>query len=238
MKRFYKLVSLQETSGGAQILLDGKPVKTPFKKDLLAPTLALADALMREWAGQGETIDPDSMPLTQILNTCLDRVAAERAGMTAALLKYLDTDLLCYRTPHPPELAARQAAAWDPWLAWFAKEFGERLQTTESLTALRQPEAAHTKVAAHVAALSPEEFTALQVAVPASGSLVLGLALTAGQAAAQHLFTAARVEETYKAAIYDEATHGSDPAQAKKDKAVLRDLEAAERFLALLSLRA
>lgn len=233
MKRFYKLVSVRETPQGTQILLDGKPVKTPSRKDLLAPTPALADAIMQEWARQGAVIDPETMPLTQILNTCLDRVAAEREAMAAALLNYLDTDLLCYRTPHPPELAARQAAAWDPWLAWFANEFGEKLQTTESLKALRQPSGAHDKAAAHVAALSPEAFTALQVAVPASGSLVLGLALIAGAATAQDLFAAARVEESYKAAIYDEDKYGPDPAQEKKDKAVLRDLEAAEMFLKL-----
>lgn len=231
MKRFYKLVSLRADEGGYAVLLDGRPVKTPARNILQASTQKLGDALMGEWAAQGEIIKPDEMPLTQITSTKIDRVANERPAMSENILQYLDTDLLCYRTDHPPELASAQAAAWDPVLAWFESRFGAKLSTTTKLEALRQPHAAHEVVRAYVEAQTDERFTALQLVTALSGSLVLALAFTEGHAGPDDVFAAARVEETHKAALYDEAKYGPDPAQEKKDRAVLRDLRAAREYL-------
>ena len=55
MKRFYKTVTV---AAGNRILLDGRPVKTPGRADLAAPTQGLAEAIAAEWSEQGETIDP------------------------------------------------------------------------------------------------------------------------------------------------------------------------------------
>jgi chaperone required for assembly of F1-ATPase len=231
MKRFYKLVSTREESGGFSILLDGKPVKTVGKKTLLAPRRALADALMEEWAAQTDKIDPHTMPLTQIINTKIDRIPHERAAMTKILLEYLDTDLVCYRADYPPELADMQAKIWNPHLAWFAKKFGASLQTTTKLEALKQSEVAHAAVQKFMAALDDDHFTILQLVTALSGSLVLALAFTEQVITPEQVLEAARIEERYKAAIYDEAKYGPDPAQEKKDKATFRDLQAAQKFL-------
>lgn len=235
MKRFYKMVSLGTGPDGHSILLDGKPVKTPLRNALTTPHKALADAILREWAAQQDKINPDSMPLTQLLSTKIDRVPAERAIMTEGILKYLNTDLLCYRADHPPEIACRQAESWDPWLGWFEKKFGVALETTPSLKALRQPAAAHQKVQTHIQALNDDQFTILQLITPITGSLVLALAFVEQALAPQTAYEAARVEETYKAELYDEKKYGPDPAQEKKDRAVLADLDAAAKFLDLIS---
>lgn len=236
MKRFYKLVSTLPVPGGFQVCLDGRPVKTPLGRPLLCPAQALAEAVLREWAGQGKSVLPDTMPLTQILSTQIDRVADSRPAMSAAILKYLDTDLLCYRAGAEPEgQAEAQRAAWDPWLDWFAGRFGTRLETTESLAALRQPARAHEELAKAVGALDDARFTALQLAAGLTGSVVLGMALVEGAAAPDEVFAAARVEETFKAAIYNETLYGPDPAQEKKDRAALDDLRAAAEFLNLLT---
>jgi len=150
MKKFYKLVSSAKISGGFAIHLDGKPVRTPAREILTAPTRALADDVAKEWAAQRETILPDTMPLTQILTTAQDHVTTGRAGMTEKILAYLDTDLLCYRTAFPPILAQRQAEGWDQWLIWFQGKYGQTLATTTDLKALKQPEEAHNHVAATI----------------------------------------------------------------------------------------
>ena len=56
-KRFYKDVSV---SDGAfyQVLLDNRVIKTPAKRALMLPTLALADAVAGEWRDQDGKIDP------------------------------------------------------------------------------------------------------------------------------------------------------------------------------------
>ncbi|HBR67765.1 MAG TPA: ATP12 chaperone family protein [Rhodospirillaceae bacterium] len=235
MKRFYKLVSFQsEPAGGFSIRLDGRPVKVPSGAVMLAPSEDMAGALVKEWAAQGEKIVPDMMPLTQILTTRIDRVSKERSAMTDALMKYLDTDLLCYRAAQPAELAKMQQESWDPFLAWFAEAFGVRPQTTTGLAALKQGAALHSAVHEHVNKMTDDVFTVLQLVSSLSGSLILGLAFCAGKITPEQVFDCAHVEERHKAAIYNEDFYGPDPAEAKKRSAMRADLEAAAVYLKLL----
>ncbi|HOO80905.1 MAG TPA: ATP12 family protein [Alphaproteobacteria bacterium] len=236
MKKFYKLVSVHQEVSGWAVHLDSRPVKTPLKKTLLASSETMATAIQEEWAAQGETIDPETMPLTQILSTQIDRVSEQRAAMSAELLKFLDTDLICYRAPkdQPAGQAEKQAESWDRWLTWFEDKFDCALQTTTDLAALKQPAAAHTAVQTKTDALDDARFTALQLVVPLSGSLVLGLAFIEGAITPQEIYNAARVEEHFKDEIYNAEKYGRDPLSEKKDAAMLRDLEAAAAFLNLL----
>ena len=234
MKRFYKMVSVAQAPGGFEIHLDGRPINTQVKHVLCAPTQSLAEAIMGEWAAQETEIIPDSMPLTQILSTKIDRVSAEREAMSAYVFKYLDTDLLCYRAEEPPELKARQEALWSPHLEWFTGQFGAALEVTNGLAALAQDEAAHEAAQEYVAGLDADRFTVLQLVCSLSGSLVLALAFVEGATDADQVFAAARVEEHYKDEIFNAEKHGPDPAQDKKDKAVMRDLEAAQTYLKFL----
>ncbi len=234
MKRFYKLVSLGEGKEGFTILLDGKPVKTPSRAFLQTGSRDLANAIVQEWVGQGDKILPATMPLTQILNTRIDRVSRDRAPMTAAVMKYLDTDLLCYRAAHPPEMAKRQAGAWNPWLDWFEGEFKVPLATTDGLKALTQPARAHGAVQEFLDGLDDDHFTIAQIVASLCGSVVLALAFVKGAIAPAQAFDATHVEEYYKAELYNEAMHGPDPSQEKKDRAMRLDLEAAAKFLDLL----
>ena len=65
-KRFYKQAGVAETADGFAIQLDGKQVRTPSGRPLVAPTRDIADGIVAEWNAQGEIIDPLTMPLTQI----------------------------------------------------------------------------------------------------------------------------------------------------------------------------
>lgn len=234
MKRFYKVVSVGEHSNGFSVELDGKPVKTPERETLLVPNRAIADELMREWMAQEEDIIPDSMPITQIATTLQDRIPKQRKAMEAAVLKYLDTDLICYRAGEPPELAQAQAEAWDEWTEWAAMEFGMPLKTTTALQAVTQDSVIHQKLAERVENMDDARFTILQIVVPLCGSVILGLAFVEGVNTADKVFAAATIEETHKAALYNEEKYGADPAQEKRFDSMKRDLGSAEKFLSLL----
>lgn len=234
MKRFYKLVSTHQTQNGFEIHLDGRAVKTPMRETLNAPTQGLANAIMEEWAAQGDDITPDTMPITQILSTRLDRVAHERGAMEPLILAYLDTDLVCYRTEKPDELRARQDKMWGVSLSWFEAQYGGVLKITDGLAALSQAPVLHDAVGKFVKSLDDDYFTILQLVCAASGSLVLALAFVNGAVDEDHIFEAVRIEESYKAEIYDAEKYGPDPAQEKKDKALLRDLNAAAQYLSLI----
>lgn len=235
MKRFYKIVSTLEMPGGLAIALDGKLVKTPSGAILCTRYEGLADAMMREWAVQGEQIIPDSMKMTQLLSTQIDRVGAQRPSMRAALLKYTDTDLICYYADHPPALAERQRAIWGPVQAWFEERFGVTLKTTDSLQALCQPPELHAAMAAYIDGLDDPRFTVFQLVVPLAGSLVLGAAFLEGEIAVPQVFAAMRIEEDFKAEIYDEEKYGLDSAEAKRNEAARADLDAAAAFLSFVT---
>ncbi|MBL4804334.1 MAG: ATP12 chaperone family protein [Alphaproteobacteria bacterium] len=235
MKRFYKLVSTEQAPEGWHILLDGKAVKTPLKNSICAPNEALANLVLREWSDVEEVIEPNSMPLTQILSTQLDRVSAEREAMQVQVLKYLDTDLVCYRTPpNTPEEKAQgeeQDKLWNPWCDWFEKRFGQKLATTMDIAALKQEAAAHDNVKLFVEELDDLRFTVLQLVVPLSGSLVLALAFVEKEIDPRTLYETTHIEERFKDEMYKAEQYGRDPMQKKREKEMMRDLTAARALL-------
>lgn len=234
MKRFYKLVSIDGPKDGRYaVMLDGKPVKTPSGAPLAVAPKPLAEAIMEEWARQDGTIKPDSMPLTQIATTMIDRVRPARVLFESAVLDYLDTDLLCYRAEKPSGLPERQAELWSPWLDWFQKRTGVALKTTTALKALKQPPAAHECAAAMIKALDDGRMSVLQLAVSLTGSFVLGLALTERAATAQDVYNAFMAEENWRAGIYNEAVYGADPQEEKRRAGLRRDLDACAQFAGL-----
>lgn len=234
MQKFYKTASYRKDGGDFIIELDGKDVKTPSGRQLLAPTQSMADEIVKEWAAQDGTIVPDSMPITQLLNTALDRSGPQRKEIEERVLKYLNTDLLCYQTKEPEELSLRQKEQWDPWLLWFDQTYGVKLKTTKGLEALQQPEEAAKRVLNFMQAQDPHDFTVFHVAVSLLGSVVLGLAFVEGEITPEEAFNLAFLEERYHGELANEEEHGQDPAQKKAHDSVKADLNAALKFQNLL----
>lgn len=235
MKRFYKTVTTQELADGYLILLDGKPVRTQSAKDLNAKNKNLAESIMREWATQEEIIDPDSMPLTQILNTELDRVVNERMKMQETVLNYFNTDLLCYWASEPPALVEKQKALWQPRLDWFARKFGTALQTTTELAALEHPKEIQETIRQYVEGLDNAYFTALQVATSVSGSIILGIITIEKVATPEELLDVIYVEENFKSELYNAEKYGVDPMLEKSQTSALQDLEAVQTYVTCLT---
>ena len=232
MKKFYTLVSAAEIDGGFAIELDGKPVKTPSRTTLLAPSQPIADIVVQEWISQDETIDPETMPITQILTTWLDRVVRDREVMHPQVMAYLDTDLICYfHDDETQDVYKWQAEAWEPWHKWFKDRFGEELSRTSGLAALKQRDAARTSVEEQVNGYDDLAFTVLQLVTALSGSLVLALAFMRDEITEEQIFKAAFVEELYRAELYNEELHGHAPHQEKKMKSMRRDLTACRNIL-------
>src|SRR6266446_3557724 len=117
-RRFYQRAEVEDTDGGARVVLDGRPVKTPARRTLAAPTRALAQALAAEWDAQRDVIDPAKMPLTRLANTIIDGVIDSPSPVRLDVERYLACDLVFYRAPGPAGLVTRQGHAWDPVLAW------------------------------------------------------------------------------------------------------------------------
>jgi chaperone required for assembly of F1-ATPase len=207
-KRFYSRAHIGEAAsdGGFAVLLDGKPIKTPARRALAAPTPALAKHLAAEWDAQADVIEPRQMPLTRLANAVIDAVADQTAPVAEEVAKYLGSDLLFYRADAPPGLVALQSRHWDPVLDWAHEKLGARFLLVEGVVFSAQPDAA---IAAARKAIPSDlwKLGAVASITTLTGSGLLALALSAGQIDVNAAWTAAHVDEDWQMAHWgrDEA---------------------------------
>ena len=226
MKRFWNQVAID---GDRVVRLDDRPVRTPGRVPLALPTAALAEAVAGEWRAVGEMIDPRAMPLTGLANAAIDRVAPDRAGFARGLAAYADSDLFYYRAEQPPQLAQRQAAAWDPLLDWARKRYDVHFEPVAGIVHHPQPAATVQRLADAVAARDAFALAPLSPLVTITGTLVGTLALAEAAIDADTLWNAAHVDEDWQ------AEHWGEDSLATQARAHRRgEYDAAVRFLSLL----
>ena len=228
MKRFYKTASLGEANGGHTVLLDGRPVRTPAKQEMLIPSRPVAEAVAAEWLAQGEEIQPASMPLQRLVNTALDIVAVNRGQVVDNLAGYGDTDLLYYFAETPADLQQAQDEAWRPVLSWAERQFAVTLRTVAGIGYIAQDAGALAALRRAVEAHDDMELAALNDLVSITGSLLLGLAHSGAALPLDGLWRAARVDEDYQAGRW-----GWDSDAARQAERRRGEVEQAARFLAL-----
>jgi chaperone required for assembly of F1-ATPase len=229
MKRFYREVTVDPGELGHRILLDGRPMRTPAKQALAVPTSRLAEAIADEWREQGDQIRPDTMPLTRLASTAIDRMPAQRQAAIEEVVACADTDLVCYRAAEPFELVQRQHHAWQPMLEWLTETYGVRLAVTTSILPLVQPPAASAILRRAIEELDDWALVGMHAATTALGSLVLGLGLLHGRLDAEVALAASLLDE-----LYEIERWGSDVEAERRHQALRRDIRAAARFLAAL----
>lgn len=235
-KRFYTEVSVGEGQGtdagnGFTILLDGRPVRTPARSLLLAPTRELAEAMVVEWAAQKDVIDPSTMPLTRLVNVALDRVSAEAEAVREDVVRYAGTDMLFYRAEGPQSLVDRQARHWDGVLNWLHEQHGARFYLAEGICHVAQPEESLEKVRSLVPS-SVLELAAVHSITSLTGSALLALAVAQGHMDGQSAWRAAHVDEDWNRDQW-----GEDELATARRVAREVEMDAAVRALALLAER-
>jgi chaperone required for assembly of F1-ATPase len=229
MRRFWKEVSVQRADRGWGIGLDGRPVRTPARAELLVPTEPLAEAVAEEWRSVEGEIEPRAMPLTGLANAAIDRVEPERLAFAGGLARYAEADLACYRAEWPPELVQRQKDAWDSLLGWARRRYDVDFVTTSGLMHVAQPPATVERLAHAVAALDPFRLAGLSPLVTISGSLVASLAVLEKAMTADEAWGAVSIDDRWQIEQW-----GSD-AEAEAALENRRcDFMAAARFLELL----
>lgn len=229
MKRFYQKAEPAKRAGGYAITLDGRPIKTPGKRDLLVPSGVLAAAIAEEWNAQEIEVRTATMPLTRLATTTLDRVATQRDAIIRQTANYAGTDLVCYRATHPPALAARQQAVWQPLIDWAVLRYDAPLVVTTGVIPKTQSATSLRAFAAAVTENDDFALTALHVATAACGSLIIALALFEGHLDAEGAFTAAQLDESFQIEAW-----GEDAEAAERRRALAADIQAAARFISLL----
>jgi chaperone required for assembly of F1-ATPase len=232
MKRFWDTVTIRREAAGHLILLDNRPMHLPGGRVLHVGPAELAEAIAEEWrvaggAKGGEMSFADT-PLTRLAGTAQERIAPDPDPVVDAIARYGESDLLCYRADAPPELVVRQAQAWQPWLDWVAAAHDAPLRVTSGVGHVRQHRDSIAALRRTVAGLDAYGLAAIGVAVPALGSLVLGLALAAGRLDAATAHALGALDE-----LFQEEQWGEDQEAVERRRGIAADIALAERMLAL-----
>jgi len=230
-KRFYQRAAADPAAveGGYSVLLDGRAVRTPGKRPLALPTLALAAAVAAEWDAQSGVVDPATMPLTRIANTTLDGVVGAEGPLAADVAAYAMSDLLCYRATAPADLVRRQAGLWDPVVRWAEDRFGLGLAIADGLMPVAQPEGLRAAVLDEVADLGPFGLAALHVMTTLTGSALLPIAVARERLTPEAAWQVAHVDEDYQIEQW-----GADAEAVARRAARWVEMAAAGRMLILL----
>jgi chaperone required for assembly of F1-ATPase len=207
-------------------------MRLPSGNPLLVGPARLARAIAEEWqqAGgeKGGEMTFKDTPLTRLAGTAIERVAPDPAVTIDAIARYGETDLLCYRAETPQKLVQRQQQQWQPWLDWAARALDAPLRTTSGVGYMKQHHDAIAALRRAVAALDIHAVAALGIAVPALGSLVLGLALAAGEVDAQTAYTLGALDELFQAEQW-----GDDYEAVDRRTSMLADIVLAARYIDL-----
>lgn len=229
MKRFYANAGVEERDGGFAVVLDGRPIRTPAGAPLVVPTRRLAETIAAEWAAQGETVQPATMPAMQLASTAIDRVATQREAIVGELIRYAETDLLCYRADNPAELASRQAAVWQQVVDWAMLRFDAGLLVTTGILPVAQSADALAALRRAVESYDDWRLCAVQSATAACGSLLLALAVAERRLSGEQAYEASQLDELYQTELW-----GEDAEAAQRRANLRKDVLAVEAFLAAM----
>lgn len=200
IKRFWREVAIAQGDNGFAVTLDGRPVRTQVAgRPQQVPTRALAELLAAEWERVEERVDPHAFPARDLADRAIETVADNRDAAARALLRYAETDTLCYRA-HPDEpLFAAQEAEWEPLVRGFEEREAVRLQRVSGIVHRPQPPATLARLTGRLAALDPFTLSAVGTMASLTASLVIALNALEAEADPDALWTAAELEEEWQA---------------------------------------
>ncbi|KAI5123323.1 hypothetical protein M0805_009344 [Coniferiporia weirii] len=198
LKRFWKTVGIDARPDGFAVTLDHRTLKTPSGNALVVPPekRLVATLIATEWENQEKVIKAHALPITSLASRVIDglRVKRTREEVCASLLKYLDTDTICYHEDHPSALVKLQDAHWRPLLAWIQDEFNVEVRVHNSLLGVEQPSGTKARFREVLESLDEWQLAAMERATYTTKSFIIALALVHGRVNVEQASQAAHVE--------------------------------------------
>lgn len=225
LKRFYKTATIGPlVGGGATVLLDGRPIRTPARAQLVAPA-PVAEAMAAEWNAQEVHILPLTMPLTRLANTAIDGVASNMEPVREEIVAIGSNDLVFYRADAPAGLVERQQALWDPLVNHMETRLDVPVEVTAGIMPIYQSPAFSERLRALLPA-EPLPLAALHQLTTLTGSALIALAVAEGVQSLDAGWDAAHVDEDWNIKEW-----GEDAEAAERRAMRRRDAEAAAFIL-------
>ena len=204
MKRFYKDVTTAPAAGGDgwQVQLDGRGIRSQGGGQQVVPSQALAQLLAGEWEAQGEEIDPKSFVFRDMADFAIDVVRTDRADAIGNLIKFSQTDTLCYRGDPGDALFQRQEEMWEPLVSACEKRHDITFSRVSGI--IHDPQSPSTTARLETILGEMDDFTiaGLQTLTALAASLIVGLEALEDGADAEALFAIANVEEDWQAELW------------------------------------
>jgi len=220
-RRFYKAVETAAADGGHLVLLDGRTLRTPGGKRLLAPTHALAELVAQEWAAQGELVEMGQMHATRLANTAVDSIPQARVAIADQVADYAGSDLLVYFAEEPEALAHRQLERWGPLLDRAEAEARLSFVRASGIIHKAQPQATLDQVRG--IALEQGDFGLAGLAFGAAlfGSAVLAIALLRGWIDGQQAFELSSLDEAWQQERWGVDEEAAERSARLRDEALM-----------------
>ena len=230
-KRFYKQATVFSNTDKINIHLDGKPIKTPGVETLTVPNIHVGELVADEWNRQETKIDPQTMPVTRLINTSIDGVSKDMRPVKDDIIQFAGSDLLCYRADNPDGLVTNQQKMWDPLIEWAESSLGAAFSVQIGIMHVSQPNECIAAFSEHVNQIeSPALLTALHSLTAISGSAIIALAIYKDEIDFVYGWNAAHVDEDWQISQWGE------DSDAQAFRAVRKlEFEAAVQLLVALA---
>ncbi|CAG8449163.1 16599_t:CDS:2 [Acaulospora morrowiae] len=179
-----------------QIALDKHTLKTPAGAPLITSNKHLAALIAGEWESQKTLLKQHSLPLTSLVARSIDtfeKNPSERQEVITRLLRYLDTDTVCYQEIYPDILVILQRQYWDPIVDWVKKCYGVDIKITNNIIGIQPPET-KDRLKAVVERFDDLKLSAFERATMISKSFLIGLGLVERKLTVEEAFKASQVE--------------------------------------------
>ncbi|KAM2014379.1 hypothetical protein ACFX16_045043 [Malus domestica] len=201
-KRFYKQVTTRpaDDGNGWTVMLDYRTLKTPSKRPLKLPTLALAKAIAAEWEYQEtDGIRPFTMPLMKHACTALERVPLTRPKVIDCLMKKFNQDLVFCRAPNDNDITSvvhdRQVEKMDPLLDWVKSEFGFKPAVYSSFFGGKQEDGLTKAIETLLKQTDDCELAAIDAIASSAHSLIIAFGIFRGKLQIEEAIELIRLEE-------------------------------------------
>ena len=221
MKKFWKTVEVSQlTANTYQILLDKKILKTPMQNDLIFPNYRISHEISLEWDIKSDVLDTDKMVFFGIFSTAIDRIVNDRVLYINEIMKFVDTDLICYKADKPIELVELQNKHWDPILLIIKRYIGVEIDFFRGVMPRIQNKKVHNKIKMLIYNFSNLELSILHRLTNIIGSVFISLCIIKGDILKKHICQLCFLDELWQAENW-----GVEEEAAKKRDKVSKELK-------------
>ncbi|XP_062913431.1 ATP synthase mitochondrial F1 complex assembly factor 2 [Mobula hypostoma] len=203
-KKFYENVSISQGEGGTfEINLDRRKLKTPQGKLFTVPSESLAIAVATEWQSQGDVLQFFTMHLTTLCNTALDNPTQRtKEQLIRSALKFLDTDMVCYRVVEPPGLVELQKNEWDPVVEWIENRYNVEIGFSTNILGPNIPSKSKETFEKHLSSYNFWALIGLEYVIQQLKSVVLSLNLIDRNLSVEKAVWLSRLEEQFQIEVW------------------------------------